>query len=321
MALREASREAGDAARPLARFALEPFPTWRYETGNFSLERSLCLVRGRPIAIARYANLGSRSVGLRARPLIRTEEKPAGGGAGAGRFAARVSGEASWLSDLPGRERLFLRGSGAKASNAARGDAAAFPQGAESLWSPVAWDWVLSPGEEAYLVFSPEEVSTDPAQLLQAEQERRKAFTRTDDAVFDELARRAEIFLVDGDARDGMIVPGYPEPGQSAQDDMLSVPGLTLACAHYAGAARVVGAAAARLSAALAGSAAARPRGSSGRSSARATRPSGSCWPWTGSPAPGAIPAARLPSSAPFAPSCRRIAMAGSPGYPSAPTA
>jgi predicted glycogen debranching enzyme len=34
---------------------------------------------------------------------------------------------------------------------------------------------------------------------------------------------------------------------------MLSVPGLTLACAHYAGAARVVGAAAARLSAALAG--------------------------------------------------------------------
>ncbi|HEV8117655.1 MAG TPA: glycogen debranching enzyme N-terminal domain-containing protein, partial [Thermoanaerobaculia bacterium] len=128
VALREVAAEAGDAARPLARFALDPFPTWRYETGNFSLERSLCLVRGRPIAIARYANLGSRSVGLRARPLIRAEEKPSGGGAsaGAGRFAARVSGEASWLSDLPGRERLFLRGSGAKASNAARGDAAAF---------------------------------------------------------------------------------------------------------------------------------------------------------------------------------------------------
>src|SRR5262249_56903586 len=98
VALRGAADVAGDGAQPLARFALEPFPTWRYETGNFSLERSLCLVRGRPIAIARYANRGSRSVGLRARPLIRAEENPAAGGAGAGRPAARVRGGGSGLS-------------------------------------------------------------------------------------------------------------------------------------------------------------------------------------------------------------------------------
>ncbi|HKF45073.1 MAG TPA: amylo-alpha-1,6-glucosidase [Thermoanaerobaculia bacterium] len=245
LALREEPDAQGPDAPPLARFALDPFPTWRYETGAFSVERSLCLVRGRPIAIARYANRGERSVGLRARPLIRAEKGRAGS-------AAKVNGESSWLSELPGAGRLFLRGTGARALHDPRAAAVPWEGNGENLWSPVAWDWVLSPGEMAYLVFSPEEVPTDPAQLLRAEQERRQAFSRTEDEVFDELARRAEIFLVDGDARDGSIVAGFPEPAPSQADDMLSVPGLTLACAHYAGAARVVGAAAARLAAALA---------------------------------------------------------------------
>src|SRR5262245_22656040 len=35
-----------ESPRCLARFALEPFPTWRYETDKFAIERSLCLVRG-----------------------------------------------------------------------------------------------------------------------------------------------------------------------------------------------------------------------------------------------------------------------------------
>ena len=253
LALREISEPEGPDSPPLAHFALDPFPTWRYETDTLSLERSLCLVRGRPIAIARYANLGSRSVGLRAIPLIRAGNgRPGSSSAGRLRSAAKVSGETSWLSELPGTGRLFLRGTGAKATQDPRAASAGAEGRREELWSPVAWDWILSPGDEAYLVFSPEEVPTDPAQLLQAEQERRQAFTRTEDEVFDELARRAEIFLVDGDARDGAIVPGFPEPPSTAGDDMLSVPGLTLACAHYAGAARVVGATAARLAAVLA---------------------------------------------------------------------
>ena len=239
----------------LVRFALEPFPTWRYETTRFAVERSLCLVRGRPIAIARYANRGRLSIGLYANPLLRAPAPPPTLIDGGRNPAVDVRGEAAWLTSLSGHWRLYLRGAGSKAAR----EAAPLPDVSadarlargEELWSPVSWDWILPPGEVAYLLFSSEEVSTDPAQLLEAERERRQAFTPTDDPVFDELARRAETFLVDGDGQEGSIVPGYPGPGEGGRDSMISVAGLTLACAHYAGAARVVSAAAARLSAAL----------------------------------------------------------------------
>ncbi|HJW15281.1 MAG TPA: amylo-alpha-1,6-glucosidase, partial [Thermoanaerobaculia bacterium] len=251
---------AGDEenGRRLVRFALEPFPTWRYETGRFAIERSLFLFRGRPIAIVRYLNRGARSVGLRAKPLLRAGRKPrAPGGELARDPAVAVREDAAWISSLPGSSPLYLRGCGGRAVDeswrVAEAPEHAEPDGGEGLWSPVAWDWILAPQEEAYLLFSREEVSTNPAQLLEAERERRQAFGKTDDPVFDELARRAEVFLVDGDSQDGAIIPGYPEPGEGGRDSMISVPGLTLASARYSGAARVVGAAAARLSAALAG--------------------------------------------------------------------
>jgi glycogen debranching enzyme len=244
--LGESDSPAEPDAAPLARFSLEPFPTWRYETETFSIERTLCLVRGRPIAIVRYSNRGRQSVGLCANPLLRADPPPAGPEVAGRSVGVVVRGEAVWLSPASGLPRLFLRGAGA---NAVRETVSGVR---EETWGPVAWDWVLSPGQEAYLVFSPDEVSTDPAQLVEAERARREAFARTDDPLFDELARRAEAFLVDGDGQEGAIVPGYPGPGEGGRDAMISVPGLTLACAHYAGAARVVGGAAARLSAALA---------------------------------------------------------------------
>jgi glycogen debranching enzyme len=233
----------------LARFALEPFPTWRYETEKFSIERSLCLVRGRSIAIARYANRGRRTFGLRTRPLLR-----AAGPAGERRGdpAVEVRGEAVCIASLPNLPRLYAWGTGGLVVEES-GPFDAGPARAEDngdrdrMWSPVAWDWILAPGQQRYLVFSREEVSTDPAQLFEAERARRESFASTNDPVFDELARRAEIFLVDGDAGDGSIVGGYPEAVAWSRDSMISVPGLTLATGRHAGASRVVSVAAARL--------------------------------------------------------------------------
>jgi len=231
----------------LARFALEPFPTWLYETEKFSIERSLCLVRGCSIAIARYTNRGGRSVGLRSRPLLRAagppgERRPAP--------AVEIRGETAWIACPPDLPRLFLRGTGGRAEDESSPLDAGTDrreENGERMWSPVAWDWILAPGQEAHLVFSHEEVSTDPAQLFEAERARRQAFAATDDPAFDELARRAEIFLVDGDAGGGSIVGGYPEAIPWSRDSMIALPGLTLATASHAGASRVVSAAAARL--------------------------------------------------------------------------
>lgn len=234
----------------LVSFALEPFPTWRYETGGFSIERSLCLVRGRSVAITRYANLGHRAVELRARPLLRVGELPPSPWR---RGGIEIRGDASWIGSLPSPARLYVRGAGAQSVGESRSGPAALRSQREgdATWGPVAWNWILTPGQSAYLVFSGEEVSTDPAQLFEAERRRRQAFKPTEDPLLDELARRAEVFLLDGDSLDASIVGGYPEQIGGMRDSMVSVPGLTLATAHYAGAARVVGAAAARLAAGL----------------------------------------------------------------------
>ena len=59
-----------DGSQNLTRFRLEPFPTWRHETEDFALERSLCMVRDRSVTIVRYVNRGARELTLRVRPLL-----------------------------------------------------------------------------------------------------------------------------------------------------------------------------------------------------------------------------------------------------------
>src|SRR5687768_12215327 len=59
-----------DGRASLARFALEPFPTWLHRTERFSVERSLCLPRGRSAALLRWSNRGTRPVELSVRPLL-----------------------------------------------------------------------------------------------------------------------------------------------------------------------------------------------------------------------------------------------------------
>jgi glycogen debranching enzyme len=234
------SGTAADGSGPncLARFALEPFPTWRYETEAIAIERTLCLVRGRSIAIARYSNCGRHAVGLRARPLLRGGRDP----------AFEIRGEAAWLPSPAGLPRLSIRGAGGQAVDESRAaeEPPDSPEGTDGLWSPVSWDWVLAPGQAAYLVFSREEVSTDPAQLLEAERRRRQDFLSTEDPAFDELVARAEVFVVDGDSRDSSIVGGYPGTVDWSRDSMISLPGLTLAVKRPAGASRVLAGAAAR---------------------------------------------------------------------------
>jgi glycogen debranching enzyme len=239
----------GKSAGGLVRFALEPFPTWRFETKGFSIERSFCLVRGRSIAITRYVNRGFGSVELRARPLLRVCELPPSPWH---RGSIEIRGDAAWIGSLGSPARLYVRGAGARSVEESRSGPAArrSREEGDEAWGPVAWTWSLAAGEEAHLLFSCEEVSTDPAQLFETERKRR-AFRPTEDPLFDELASRAEVFLLDGDRLGGSIVSGYPEPEWRGRDSMVSLPGLTLATARYAGAARVVNAEAARLSAGI----------------------------------------------------------------------
>ncbi len=237
----------GDAN--LARFALDPFPTWNYQAEGWEVSRSLCLVRDRSVAIVRYANRGSSEIGLRLRPLLRFR--------GAGELlreaadqdsTTEIRGELSWVRPVPYLPRLYLRGVGVSAAaepvwyhdffyplEAERGYDAG-----EDLWSPVVWTGTLPPGGEAYLLFSLEEVAADPGHLMEAERRRRDAFARTGDPVLDEMARRAEVFLVEGDYRDGTILAGFPWFADWGRDSMIAAPGLALSTGRYGTVARVL---------------------------------------------------------------------------------
>jgi predicted glycogen debranching enzyme len=233
----------------LARFALEPFPTWTYQADGWEIERSLCLVRDRSITIVRYVNRGSSEVGLRVRPLLRFR--------GAGELlretaemdaTTEIRGEVSWVRLVPYLPRLYLRGGGAStraeptwyrdffyACEKERGYDAT-----EDLWSPIEWTWTLPPGGEAFLLFSLQEVAADPGHLMEAERRRRETFARTGDPMLDEMARRAEVFLVEGDYRDGTILAGFPWFTDWARDSMVAAPGLAMATGRYGPVARVL---------------------------------------------------------------------------------
>ena len=235
--------------RNLARFSLDPFPVWTYQAAGWEVERALCLVRDRSVAIVRYRNLGSMPIGLRVRPLLRfravgelqretADLDP----------STEIRGEVSWVRPVPYLPRLYLRAAGGKTSvepvwyrdffyerDAERGYDAT-----EDLWSPLVWNWSLPAGGEGYLLFSLEEVAADPAHLIESERKRRGHFARTGDPMLDEMARRAECFLVEGDYRDTTILAGFPWFADWGRDAMISGPGLAQATGRFGVIARVL---------------------------------------------------------------------------------
>src|SRR5262249_10157711 len=144
--------------------------------------------------------------------------------------------------------RLYLRGAGAATEKAPAWyrsfryplEAEEPEAASEDLWSPLAWTWTLPAGGEAYALFSVHEIAADPAQLLEAEGLRRRAFERTGDSLFDALASRAEAYVVEGDRSDGAVIAGYPGLADQGRDSMIAAPGLALATNRFGSLARVL---------------------------------------------------------------------------------
>ena len=233
----------------LARFALAPFPCWTYQAEDWEIERSLCLVRDRSVAIVRYWNRGKTEIGLRVRPLLRLRA--------VGELLHETSdfdpsvelrGEVSWVRPVPYLPRLYLRAVGAAATAEPLWYRTFFYRlekergydAVEDLWSPVVWNGTLAPNARAYLLFSLEEVAADPEHLMEAERRRRDLFARTGDPMLDEMSRRAEAFLVESDHREGTILAGFPWFADWGRDSMISAPGLAQATGRFGSVARVI---------------------------------------------------------------------------------
>src|SRR5262249_43992347 len=74
----------------------------------------------------------------------------------------------------------------------------------------------------------------------ESERSLRRSFPRTGHPVFDELARRAEVFLVDADYRERSIIAGSPWFADRGGDSLISAPGLAMATNRYGAIARVL---------------------------------------------------------------------------------
>lgn len=242
-----------DGRASLTHFGLEPFPTWIHSTERFSIERSLCLPRGRSVALVRWTNRGSRPVELAVRPLL-AYRSPHELQRESGFLAvAEISGDAAVIRPRGELPVLAVRAPGGRIVNdpdwyrrfhypveEERGYEAE-----EDLWSPFLWKWVLAPGREAWATFSLDEPPEDPARLWESERRRREAFPRTGDPTFDELVRRAEAFLVETPERE-TIVSGFPWSAERGREAMQAAPGLAMAAGRYRPFARVLNAFAAR---------------------------------------------------------------------------
>ncbi|HVE65425.1 MAG TPA: amylo-alpha-1,6-glucosidase [Thermoanaerobaculia bacterium] len=248
-----------DGRPSLASFALDPFPTWIHRSPHFSVERSFCLPRGRSLALVRWTNHGSRAVELTVRPLLayrRLHELQRELGFVAATEISRESIVVRPNGDLPA---LRMRAFGARISNQPDWyrrfhypvDEERGHEADEDLWSPLLWKWEILPGRHVWAAFACEEPSDDPAAVWETERERRGALPRTGDATLDELAGRAEAFLVETPDGGCTILSGYPSPASRARDAMMAAPGLAIALGRYRPFARSLNAFASKLTGGL----------------------------------------------------------------------
>jgi predicted glycogen debranching enzyme len=235
-----------DAVHPngranLTRFSLEPFPTWLHETEEFAVERSLCLPRGRSAALLRWVNRGSKPIELRVRPLLAFRDIHGLQREGGFSTSTELDGDRARVRTGASLPALSMRAPAARALlepdwyrrfhypvEAERGYDAD-----EDLWSPLVWVWDLAPWAEAHLVFSTEPLADVPARLRTIESKRRETYPRSGDPVFDELARRAENFLVEPPGEDPTLLAGFPWFGDWSRDAMIAAPGLTVASGRF----------------------------------------------------------------------------------------
>jgi predicted glycogen debranching enzyme len=243
-----------DGRSSLTRFAVEPFPTWLHETKQFAVERSICLPRGTPAALLRWVNRGSHAVELRVRPLLAFRDVHSLQREGGFSPTSVVTGDGARIRAGTGLPELAMRAPGARALVEPdwfrrfhyRKEAERGYEADEDLWSPLVWVWDLAPRAEAHLVFSTEEIVDAPARVRLAEARRRETFPRTGDAMFDELGRRAENFLVEPPGAAPTVIAGYPWFGDWSRDAMIATPGLAVASGRYRPFAKVLNSFAAR---------------------------------------------------------------------------
>ncbi len=225
-------------------FRLRPWPTFRYVSQDFEIEKSICLIHGENTIVVGYRNMSGRGAfELRLRPLLafrdynslieRSDDVDVSVERGEGvisiqpfkklprlYFYAKTDGvdlKADWYKQFtyPVEEERGL-------------------DYAEDLFTPFELSFNIPAGDAVFVVVSTEKKNNVNAEELVArERQRRKQFERDPDSTRQTLLIAADSFI----ARRGQdyltVMAGYPWFTDWGRDTMIALPGLTLTSERF----------------------------------------------------------------------------------------
>jgi predicted glycogen debranching enzyme len=225
--------------RHLASFAIDPLPRWVFRVAGQTLERTLCLARGRNALIMRYHWKGRAPALLQVRPLmpLRPVDGLVNEHGGMMQVISMKPGsvEIKPVPQLPavvfGHEGMFMGSPDWWRRFEYLADRSDGREFQEDIWTPGVFQMQLEPGRATYLVAAIGGLPTGaPEQLL----EEARAAILSQDPGDDRpesvrvLSVAADQFCVQSPKRAG-IIAGYPFHAMLLRDWLMAAPGIYLA--------------------------------------------------------------------------------------------
>ncbi|HYO83111.1 MAG TPA: amylo-alpha-1,6-glucosidase [Bryobacteraceae bacterium] len=227
--------------RYLADFRLDPFPTFRYNLGEVSIEKSVFMLQGENTTVVQYTAFGRRSCTMEIRPLVAFRDYH--------HLTHRNDALASDIHVSAGRVR-FQPYEGVPMLYLANDSEAVEKTGlwyldfeyererergldfSEDLFNPFLLRWELTPGATATIMgtMSAERTVDDADRMRELEVLRRRqlsAAAPVDCPLVRGLVRAADQYIVTRGSRK-TIIAGYHWFTDWGRDTMISLPGLTL---------------------------------------------------------------------------------------------
>jgi predicted glycogen debranching enzyme len=230
-------------------FALDPIPRWMFRLGQHTLERTLCLARGKNAVVMSYTWYGKTPASIAVRPLMPL--RPVSGlmtEHGGMRQVVTLRPGAVELQPVPALPSIHFAHEGVFMGSpdwwrrfeylGDRSDGLAFH---EDMWTPGTFEFALEPGRTVHLVTAvgkppdqkPADIVAQTCEFLRSQDlpAKRSPAVRV-------LGVAAEQFLVESGGK-SLILAGYPWHNVHTRDIVIALPGLLLSRGHTDDAVRI----------------------------------------------------------------------------------
>lgn len=232
-------------------FRQRPWPTFRYASADYELEKGVFLVHGENTVVVSYHNLRARgAIEIKVRPLLAFRDYNALTRHNDSCNLA-VEKSSDTVSVQPYRElpRLFFYAKPyAVDTKADWYYHFSYPveqerglEFEEDLFTPFELTFHIAPGQSVYVVASTEKkTGVNGADLAACERQRRSQFDQEPDQTRRALLIAADAFIAQRGKDSLTVIAGYPWFTDWGRDTMIALPGLTLTSERYDVARRIL---------------------------------------------------------------------------------